>query len=49
MIGELQVPNHDKEGNEFTKRCTLVCKDEEFVLSIFGQDNKKPTESALYD
>ena len=49
MIGELQVPNHDKEGNEFAKGCTLLCKDEEFILSRFGQDNTKTIEGTLCD
>ena len=49
IIGEVQIPYHETEGNEITKRCTILCKDEEFILNRFGQDKTKLIEGALCD
>ena len=49
MIGVVQVTYCDTEGNEITKRCALLHKDEEFILRRFGQDKTKPIEGALFD
>ena len=49
MIGETQVPFNDEEGDEGTNTCALLLKDQEFILSTFGQDKTKQIEGTLCD
>ena len=49
VISEAQVPYHDIEVNEITKRHDLSWKDGKFISSRFGQDKMKPIEGSLCD